>query len=101
MCTVAISVLPDPDQNILKEVEDLLYHFIWNKPKGKVKRNLLKHEYSDGGLKMVDLASYIKGLQISWVRRFLTKSDKWTLFFQNKMPDSIFLVVQTKSTKYI
>jgi hypothetical protein len=51
---------------------------------------LLKQDYSDGGLKMVDLVSYIKGLQISWIIMFLTKSDKWTLFFENKIPDSFF-----------
>jgi exonuclease III len=88
--THLLTVLPDPDQSILKDIEDIFYHFIWNKPKGKVKKNLLKQEYSDGGLKMVDLVSYIKGLKISWIRRFLTKSDKWALFFQNKIPDSFF-----------
>jgi hypothetical protein len=43
--------------------------------------NDLSQDYSDGGLKMVDLVSYIKGLNISWFRRFLAKPDKWTLFF--------------------
>jgi hypothetical protein len=33
---------------------------------------------------MVNLKSYIKALLISWIKRFLTKSDKWTLF---KIPD--------------
>jgi hypothetical protein len=54
---------PDPDTHILNELDDLFYHIVWNKPKGQVKRNLLKHDYSEGGRKMVDLASYIIGLK--------------------------------------
>jgi hypothetical protein len=97
--THLFTVLQYPDQSILKDIEDIFYHFIWNRPKDKVKKHLLKQDYSDGGLKIVDLVSYIKRLKLSWIRRFLTKSDKWTLFFQNKI--LLFLVVLTKQTKYI
>jgi hypothetical protein len=52
--THLLTILPDPDKALIKEIEDVLYIFIWNKPKGKVKRSLLKQEYSEGGLKMID-----------------------------------------------
>jgi hypothetical protein len=88
--THLLTVLPDPDTNIITDIENIFFNFIWNKPIGKVKKATLKKEYGEGGLRMVDLASYIKGLKISWIRRVLTKSDKWTLFAKSKLPEILF-----------
>jgi hypothetical protein len=42
--THLLTLLPDPDQSLLNDIEDIFYHFIWNKPKGKVKTYLLKNK---------------------------------------------------------
>jgi hypothetical protein len=43
----------------------------------KIKRKVVtqKYMYAYGGLKMVNLDSYIKGLKSTWVRRLVTEGN--------------------------
>jgi hypothetical protein len=65
--THILSSLPDPHPNIVKEIEDMFILFIWNKHRGKVKRQTLKRNIKEGGLNMVDVNTYIKSQNISWM----------------------------------
>ncbi len=48
------SFLPVPD-SVLKEINRLIYNFIWKTKVDKVKRSMLITDYADGGLRMPDL----------------------------------------------
>ena len=67
----------------MKELNEAFYHFLWDGKPDKVKRNVIINEYSNGGLKMIDLLSFNKSLKTIWIKKYLDKTNmgKWKLFF--------------------
>ena len=61
------SLLPTP-QTIKKEVNQLIFNFLW-KGKDMVTRFSTINTYEEGDLKMTDLHSMIKALRLSWLKR--------------------------------
>lgn len=75
--------LPNPDEETIKKINDLMFTFIWNSPVNKVKKDILCKEYSEGGLKMIDLNVFINALKSTWIRRFCEKNCKWQNIFMS------------------
>ena len=48
----------------------MLMDFLWEGPP-KIKQNVLVKEYSEGGLKMINIDAFIKGLKATWIRRLI------------------------------
>ena len=67
----------------IKELNEAFYHFLWDGKPDKIKRNIIINEYSDGGLKMIDLFAFNKSLKTIWIKKYLDKTNmgKWKLFF--------------------
>ena len=42
----------------IKEINVMFYNFLWNDKGDKIKRKVLINDYSEGGLKMIDLVSF-------------------------------------------
>ena len=63
--------LPDPGEIFLKELNKLLYHFLWNSENDKIRRSGVCQAYEAGGLKMVDIKSFLAALKIGWLKRIL------------------------------
>ena len=59
-------------KDVVSKVNAAIYHFIWNGKTDKVKRILLEQEYENGGLKMLDFRTMIKGAKIKWITRYLS-----------------------------
>ena len=80
-----LSVLPKPPDSFLKEVESVLFKFIWNGKPDKINRKTLIGDFVDGGLKMLHLPSIISGLKIAWVKRLLDEnnSGQWKSFYEH------------------
>ena len=57
----------------IKELNEAFYHFVWDGKPDKIKRNVIIKEYSDGGLKKIDLFSFSKSLKLSGSKNILTK----------------------------
>ena len=53
----ALSSLPTPE-SLLKEINSLLYEFLWDGKGDKVKRTQIINKYDEGGLKMVDSENF-------------------------------------------
>jgi hypothetical protein len=53
-------------------LNDLAYSFVWNNKPEKIKRLTLIADYEYGGLKMIDIASFLKAQKALWVKRFLS-----------------------------
>ena len=51
-----LSSLPSPS-GVNKEINCLLYGFLWDSKGDKIKRTEMINEYNKGGLKMIDLQS--------------------------------------------
>lgn len=73
--THLFSSLPNPDDKFIKELNDIFFSFIWQKPIGTVKRETIIKDYFNGGLKMINLKAYINSLKVAWVRRII-QNDK-------------------------
>ena len=62
-----LSSLPTP-KRVIREINALLYDFLWDKKGDKIKRTEMINDYSKGGLKMMDIASFNKALKMKWVK---------------------------------
>jgi hypothetical protein len=61
-------------ENFLNEVNDIAYTFLWSNKPEKIKRKTIIADYSDGGLKMLDIKSFVNAQKIMWIKR-LTRGD--------------------------
>ena len=76
-----LSPLPT-NQRVLEEINTLFFNFLWNGKGDKIKRNTMISDYSEGGLRMIDLMSFNKALKSTWVKKYLDPENhgKWKLF---------------------
>ena len=76
------SVLPTP-QKLVKDLNKLLFNFIWNSKREKVKRSVLLNPIESGGLGMFDVLTKFKSLYLSWfINYFQCKDDTpWKFMF--------------------
>jgi hypothetical protein len=59
------TVLPDPLDHIINFLQNIFYIFIWNGKTDQIKRSTLICDYSNGGLKMPHIQSFIHALKVS------------------------------------
>ena len=81
-----LSPLPSNHQ-IIKEINVLFFHFLWNGKGDKIKRNVIIRDYQDGGLKMIDIISFNKALKSVWIKKYLDVNNKgkWKLFIDAEL----------------
>jgi len=77
------SVFPNPSESFFKELDSVLFNFVWNGKPDKIKRKTLILPYSEGGLGFPDCRVFCEVLKIVWVKRFYGKAEdvRWVLFF--------------------
>jgi hypothetical protein len=46
--------LPNPGIEIIKDIEAMLYTFIWKSSVNRVKKDIMQKKYQEGGLKMIN-----------------------------------------------
>ena len=69
-----------PD-NFMNEIIDIAFKFLWSGKKDKIKRGTIISDYCNGGLKMLDLKSFIIAQRAMWVRRLLKPgSASWKAY---------------------
>ena len=64
---------------IYKRIETIMYDFLWDSKPAKIKREILTMDYGKGGLKMIDLETFIKSLKICWIKRMIESEDNGIL----------------------
>ena len=66
-------------QNVIKQINTLLYTFLWNGKRDKVKRKVICMKYNFGGLKMVDLNTLFQSFLLKWILHYFSvpESSKW------------------------
>ena len=72
------------NHKIIKEINDIFYSFLWNNKGDKLKRSVMINNYESGGLEMIDISSFNKSLETTWVKKYLdeSKGGKWKDFFE-------------------
>ena len=84
--TFLLTVLPNPPQKLISEVNTLIYRFIWNGKCDKISRKVVVNSYANGGLKMLNLECIQKSLKSTWIKRLLDEPEihiNWKCFINN------------------
>ena len=71
-----LTSLQNPPKETIKEIEQLMYAFLWDNKPDKIKRSTLIKDYNQGGLRMIDTEKFIWSLKASWIKRFLQSENK-------------------------
>ena len=76
-----MSPLPTSSEH-LKDINNLLYQFLWDGKRDKIKRAEMINDYATGRLKMVDIQTFNRALKVKWIQKYLDSSNKgkWKLF---------------------
>ena len=74
-----LTSLQNPSKQTIKRIDKLMYEFIWDGKPEKIKRDTLIKNYESGGLKMIDLETFIDSLKITWIKRFIESDDNGIL----------------------
>ena len=78
------SVLVIPE-HFIKEIEQIIFEFIWDGKPAKIKKSTIMGEKKQGGLKMIDFNIMNKALKVAWIRRLQSRSDAlWKI-----IPDAV------------
>ena len=76
------SVISVP-KDIISKVNTIIYNFVWNGKTDKVKRKIIEQDFPNGGLKMLDFETMIKGAKIKWIKRYLESGNgDWKILFE-------------------
>jgi hypothetical protein len=51
----------------------MAFNFVWQNKPNKIKRKTLIADYENGGLRMLDISSFVKAQKVMWVKRLSTK----------------------------
>ena len=74
--------LPNPTDNMINNLESEFFQFLWSKKPDKISRKLAIQDYSNGGLNMIHVKSFIKSMKITWMKRLLMGNSKWIEVFE-------------------
>lgn len=80
-----LSSLPTPP-DIIKKTNSILYDFLWDGKGDKIKRTTMINNYEKGGLKMLDIQSFMEFLKMKWIQGYLKNEEnkgRWKLFFDH------------------
>ena len=85
---VYISSLLATPKEFVKELNQILFHFLWKGP-DKVTRVLVINEYDKGGLKVTDVDSMVMSLRLAWLKRlsiFGSNDEFWKRYLLHLEP---------------
>jgi hypothetical protein len=78
-----MSTLPNPPALILKQINKLVFNFLWSGKTAKVSRNRICKKYINGGLNMIDIETYLIISKVNWIKQLLLCRHKiWNSLFE-------------------
>ena len=83
--------LPNPTNDMMKEIDRSLYNFIWEGKPDKISRIQMSQPYHLGGAKIINIHLHAQSLKISWMRRLFNGTiDSYLYFIMNSfLPDNL------------
>ena len=79
--------LPNPQKDLLREIDTLLFNYIWNSKVDRIARKYITRQYNEGGLRMINTHIFIKSLKLTWIRRLERSDSAWALLLRSSLPD--------------
>ena len=74
---------------MIKNIEQILYNFLWDKKPDKVKREDARLPPMQGGLGMPDLVQFWAAFKFSWIRRIISTAAFWPYLLELKISNII------------
>ena len=68
-----------------------MFNFIWDDKPDKIKRDISVLNYENGGIKILDLVSFITSLKTSWIKRYLYGVGKWKSIIEAQVNMPFFI----------
>ena len=68
--------IPNPNDRILKELNNMFFEFLWEGP-AKIKQTVVVKQYCEGGLRMINLKAFMSSMKITWLRRITLTDIPW------------------------
>lgn len=88
--------LPTTSSKFIKDLNEILFNFLWKSKVDKIKRKQITQECSNGCLKMIEINNYIQSLKSSWIRRLINSpNSKWNMLLNKSINTDI--VLKTRS----
>ena len=81
-----ILALPNPSKKLADELQKMFYQYLWDKKHDKIKRAVITQHYTEGGLRMIEVCTFMKSLKLTWLRRILLNRNKYNDFVHNEFP---------------
>ena len=69
--------LPSPSSKYIKEIERILYCFLWSNKPDRIKRAKVVQKYEFDGLRMIDITLFLHTLKLSWIHRLANSTSAW------------------------
>ena len=66
-----LTVLPNPSDKIINEIQNIFYSFLWSGNPDKIKRKVIIDQYEEGGFKMPYIEPFCHGLKMVWINKIL------------------------------
>ena len=74
------TVLLDPQREVIQKLNSEVFSFIWDSKPDKIKRTTLYRDYTNGGLRMINLKYFLNALKASWLKRIFDNESTFTLW---------------------
>ena len=75
-------------KEIIKEINSVLFKFVWKSRKDKIKRKTLISDYKNGGLRMPHLETLIKTQRIMCMKKYFDSyNSTWKVFLDNYLSE--------------
>ena len=71
----AASMLRVPEM-VIKRVQEKITKFLWKNKNDKIKRSVIYQSLSSGGLNFPNFRTVVKSLRLSWLGRFLNRTNE-------------------------
>ena len=72
--------LPNPPGELVKNLEKIFYIFLWNSGPDRIKRTVIIKDVTAGGLRMININTFIKALHVLWLKRIIIQSENASWF---------------------
>ena len=80
-------VLPNLAKDQIKQLETLIFKFLWNGKPDKISREHSKLKEKAGGLGVPDIKTFWNGLKFSWFKRMISTEAFWPKILQLEVQD--------------
>ena len=79
--------IPDPSPGFIRELSKTFYTFLWDGKNSKLSKTYVCGNYKEGGIRMLDVPSFLSALKIGWIKRVMFSDSVLKRFLLCSCPE--------------